>query len=105
VLKLLEMTAIAAKGACIELSICGGMAADPLAVPVLLGLGYDQLSVDVGYLPLARAIIERIEMPLAVSTTREALLCATTAEVKALIVERFHGALSDIWAEQGFEPL
>jgi phosphotransferase system enzyme I (PtsI) len=105
VLKLLEMTAIAAKRAGIELSICGGMAADPLAVPVLLGLGYDQLSVDVGYLPLARAIIERIEMPLAVSTTRDALLCATTAEVKALIVDRFRGALSDIWAEQGFEPL
>ncbi|MEY4511872.1 MAG: phosphoenolpyruvate-protein phosphotransferase [Pseudomonadota bacterium] len=104
VLRLLEMTASAAKRAGIELSICGGMAADPLAVPVLLGLGYDQLSVDVGYLPLARAIIERIEMPLAVSTTLAALSCVTTAEVKALIVANFRGALSDLWAEQGFEP-
>jgi len=105
ILRLLQMTATAAKTAGIELSICGGMAADPLAVPVLLGLGYEQLSVDVGYLPLARAIIERIEMPLAVETTREALSCATTAEVKALIVERFRASLGDLWTEQGFEPL
>jgi phosphotransferase system enzyme I (PtsI) len=105
VLRLLEMTASAAKRAGIELSICGGMAADPLAVPVLLGLGYEQLSVDVGYLPLARAIIERIDMPLALETTRAALECATTVDVKTLIVSRFRGALSDLWAEQGFEPL
>jgi phosphoenolpyruvate-protein phosphotransferase (PTS system enzyme I) len=105
VLRLLDMTAKAAKAGQIDLAICGGMAADPLAVPVLLGLGYEQLSVDVGYLPLARAIIERIEMPLAIETAQAALQCATTDEVKALIVSRFRGSLGDLWAEQGFEPL
>ncbi len=38
VLRLLDMTAHAAHGAGIELAICGGMAADPLALPMLLGL-------------------------------------------------------------------
>ncbi|HEX5657530.1 MAG TPA: phosphoenolpyruvate--protein phosphotransferase [Polyangiales bacterium] len=104
VLRLLDLTARAARGAGIELAICGGMAADPLALPVLLGLGYDQLSVDVGYLPLARAIIERIEMPLAREAAEKALACTTTAEVKALLGERFRGPLGDLWAEQGFEP-
>jgi phosphotransferase system enzyme I (PtsI) len=104
VLRLLEMTARAARSAGIELAICGGMAADPLALPVLLGLGYDQLSVDVGYLPLARAIIERIEMPAAREGAQLALQCATTEDVKALLVEKFRGPLGDLWAEQGFEP-
>jgi phosphotransferase system enzyme I (PtsI) len=104
VLKLLDMTARAAHTAGIELAICGGMAADPLALPVLLGLGYDQLSVDVGYLPLARAIIERIEMPLAREAAQKALACATTDEVKALLSEQFRAPLGDLWAEQGFDP-
>jgi phosphotransferase system enzyme I (PtsI) len=104
VLRLLDMTARAAQAAGIELAICGGMAADPLALPVLLGLGYDQLSVDVGYLPLARAIIERIEMPMARTAAERALACATTDEVKTLLAETFRTPLGDLWAEQGFDP-
>jgi phosphoenolpyruvate-protein phosphotransferase (PTS system enzyme I) len=104
VLRLLDLTAKAARGAAIELSICGGMAADPLALPVLLGLGYEQLSVDVGYLPLARAIVERIDMSLAREAAQAALCCATTDDVKALLVTHFKAPLGDLWAEQGFEP-
>ena len=104
VLRLLQMTVSAASTAQIGLTICGGMAADPLALPILLGLGFEELSVDVGYLPLARALIERIDMGLAKHTAQAALACATTAEVKALLVERFRGPLGDLWAEQGFEP-
>ena len=104
VLRLLQMTVSAATAAQIGLTICGGMAADPLALPILLGLGFEELSVDVGYLPLARALIERIDIPLARHTAQAALACATTAEVKALLVERFRGPLGDLWAEQGFEP-
>jgi len=101
VLQLLAMTARAAHDAGIELSMCGGMAADAIALPLVLGLGYTQLSVDVGYLPLARAILERIDMDQAREASRQALTCATTAEVKALVVERFKGALGDLWDEQG----
>lgn len=103
VLRLLEMIVQAARRHRRELTMCGGMAADPLALPVLLGLGYDQLSVDVGYLPLARATIERIDLMLAKKTAEDALCCATTAEIKALIVERFRASLGDLWAEQGLE--
>ncbi|MDB4987237.1 MAG: ptsI [Myxococcaceae bacterium] len=104
VLRLLDMTGKAARNANIGLGICGGMAADPLALPMLLGLGFEELSVDVGYLPLARAIIERIDLPLATRTAEDALRCVTTEEVKSLIIERFKGPLGDIWVEQGFEP-
>lgn len=104
VLRLLERTAQAARRAGIGLAMCGGMAADALSVPIVLGLGYEQLSVDVGYLPLARAIIERIDIGLARETASLALACATTAEVKALIQERFRPTLGDLWDEQGIEP-
>ncbi len=103
VLRLLDLTARAAKTAGIELAICGGMAADPLALPVVLGLGYEQLSVDVGYLPLARAIIERIEIDLARSAAQAALGCVTTSEVRAVLIDRFRSSLGDLWSEQGME--
>ena len=103
VLRLLELTQAAAKRHGRELTMCGGMAADPLALPVLLGLGYEQLSVDVGYLPLARATMGRIDLCLARETAAEALCCATTDDVKALIIARFRHALADLWAEQGLE--
>ena len=103
ILRLLEMTAAAAKRANIEVAMCGGMAADPRALPLVIGLGFEHLSVDVGYLPLARAIIERIDMTMAEATARDALCCATTDAVKALIGERFGAVLGDLWAEQGLE--
>jgi phosphoenolpyruvate-protein phosphotransferase (PTS system enzyme I) len=103
VLRLLDLTAGAAKRAGIELSMCGSMAADPIALPLVLGLGYEQLSVDVGYLPLTRAIIERIDMTHARETAVQALACSTSEEVRTLVVGRFKPALFDLWAEQGLE--
>ncbi|MET0339711.1 MAG: phosphoenolpyruvate--protein phosphotransferase [Polyangiales bacterium] len=103
VLKLLEMTAAAARRHRLELTMCGGMAADPLALPLLLGLGYEQLSVDVGYLPLARATMERVDLCHAREVAKEALCCPTTDAVKALIVSGFRDVLADLWAEQGLE--
>jgi phosphoenolpyruvate-protein kinase (PTS system EI component) len=103
VLSLLDLTAKAAKRANIELAMCGGMAADTRALPLVMGLGYDHLSVDVGYLPLARAIIERIDMTVARSAAQEALTCASTDEVKTLIRERFLAVLGDLWTEQGLD--
>jgi len=103
VLRLLDMTAKAAKRASIGLAMCGGMAADTRALPLVMGLGYDHLSVDVGYLPLARAIIERIDISIARSVAQEALDCASTDDVKRLIRDRFSAVLGDLWAEQGLD--
>lgn len=103
VLSLLDMTAKAAKSANIELAMCGGMAADTRALPLVMGLGYEHLSVDVGYLPLARAIIERIDLTLARRSAEDALRCGTIDEVKSLIHERFGEPLGDLWVEQGLD--
>ncbi len=101
VLRLLEMTARAASAQGIGLSMCGGMAADPVALPVVLGIGYLHLSVDVGYLPLARACIERVDMALAQSVARMALACGSAEEVQDLVIRYFRDSLGELWDEQG----
>jgi phosphoenolpyruvate-protein phosphotransferase (PTS system enzyme I) len=46
IIRLIHMTAKAAKENHIPVSVCGEMAADPLAVPLLLGMGIDELSMS-----------------------------------------------------------
>jgi phosphoenolpyruvate-protein kinase (PTS system EI component) len=81
--------------------MCGGMAADLIALPVVLGLGYEHLSVDVGYLPLTRACIERVDITLARKVAALALECGTAEEVRALVVQFFRDDLAELWQEQG----
>jgi phosphotransferase system enzyme I (PtsI) len=103
VLRMLDRTAQAARNAGIELAMCGGMASDPIALPLVLGLGFERLSVDLAYLPFVRAVIGAIDLADARAAALEALSCETTAQMKALIVGRFRGQLGSLWSEQGIE--
>ncbi len=44
----------------IWVGMCGGMAGKILAIPFLVGLGIDELSVNPSLIPLAKAVIRRI---------------------------------------------
>ncbi len=62
-----------------SVEVCGEIAADVQAVPVLLGLGVDTLSVSPQYLPDVQRIIRAVRLADAKSLAREAL-DATDAE-------------------------
>lgn len=62
ILKLLKMTADAARYAEIPLCVCGDMAANPLYAPILLGLGVRELSMPATNLPLVKDRILRCRM-------------------------------------------
>jgi phosphotransferase system enzyme I (PtsI) len=103
VLRLLDITVQAGRAADIDVGMCGGMAADPFAIPLVLGLGFTHVSTDLGYLPLTRATVERIDLGEARVLAKQALECATTDDVRALVIDRFHDRLGDLWLEQGIE--
>jgi phosphotransferase system enzyme I (PtsI) len=103
VLRMLDRTAFAARHAGIELSMCGGMASDPIALPLVLGLGFERLSVDLAYLPFVRALIGAIDLADARAVAIEALSCDATTEVAALVVARFRAQLGELWSEQGID--
>jgi phosphoenolpyruvate-protein kinase (PTS system EI component) len=42
--------------------VCGGMASDAMAVPVLIGLGVDELSVSVPAIPAIKALLKRLSL-------------------------------------------
>ena len=85
VLRLIDQTARAAREHGRKAAVCGGMAGDPQAVPILLGLGIDELSVAVPAIPVVKSQIRRLQMEDCRALAQAALACATASEVRALV--------------------
>jgi multiphosphoryl transfer protein len=65
--------------------ICGELGSDPYAVPILIGLGIDELSVNVPSVPLVKAQIRGLKFAELQSLARQALECSTAREVRELV--------------------
>ena len=100
-LRMLMLIAEGARPRAVHTSICGDMAADPLALPLLLGLGFHSLSMSPTEIPLARAIAARLEKKVVEKLAQDALACVTTSEVERTIVQSLGGLLGDLWDEHG----
>jgi phosphocarrier protein FPr len=49
-----------ARGKNCWVGVCGGIAGDPAAIPVLIGLGVDELSVSVPAIPQVKACVREL---------------------------------------------
>ena len=84
-LKLISMTI---KGAHLHkrfAGVCGEIGGDPLSIPVLLGLGIDDLSMSPSVIPQARRIINSLNIKDCEILANKALQCATAEEVNKLV--------------------
>ncbi len=64
--------------------VCGGLASDPAAVPILIGLGATELSTVPGFVAEAKAIVRGLTLADARAHAEQALQCNSAAEVRAL---------------------
>jgi phosphocarrier protein FPr len=85
VLRLVDQTVRGAHAAGKWVGVCGELAADPQAVPILVGLGVDELSVNVPAVPIVKAQVRSLEFATAQELAAQALQCGTAAEVRALV--------------------
>ena len=92
VLQLIQMTVQAADAAGISVSICGEMATNPLAVPILVGLGIGELSGTPAAVPVVKEIVRALDTGDVESDARAALSARTVAEVHALAATRLRAA-------------
>ena len=67
-----------------EVGICGGVAGDPNAIPILIGLDVDELSVSLPAIPTVKAQIRRLTYSHCRELAQRALQCATVEQVRAL---------------------
>ncbi|HTC69679.1 MAG TPA: putative PEP-binding protein, partial [Acidothermaceae bacterium] len=71
--------------AAVPVSVCGELAADPVAVPVLIGLGVRSLSVVPPAVALVKQRVREINLNEARLLAEKALTCESATEVRALV--------------------
>ncbi|PMR67620.1 phosphoenolpyruvate--protein phosphotransferase [Halomonas heilongjiangensis] len=82
VLRLIEMTVAAAHAHGKWVGVCGELASDAVAVPVLVGLGVDELSVSARQVPLVKARLREFDLAEARGQAELALAQATSEAVR-----------------------
>ena len=72
--------------------LCGELAGEPLAVPILLGLGLDEFSMNPSVIPLIKQIIRAITLDEAREVAQAALELGSPEAIQALVRERVPAA-------------
>jgi len=81
ILRLIKITVDAARQNKIPVSVCGEMAGDPVLVPLLLGLGVDELSAAPPVVPQIKFLVRRLKMNEARELAAFALSCESSTEI------------------------
>ncbi len=85
VLRLVDTVIREAHDAGLWVGMCGELAGEPVAIPVLLGLGLDEFSMGSAAIPGGKALIRQLSMSETRSLAREALAQPSAAAVRALV--------------------
>lgn len=85
VIRLIKNVSDAAHNNGIPVGMCGGMAGDSLAAPLLIGLGLDELSMAAGAIADVKYVLSKISSADCQSLAGEALKCKTAKDVKAIL--------------------
>jgi phosphotransferase system enzyme I (PtsI) len=96
VLRLIERVITIGRRAGISVSLCGEMAADPLAVPILVGLGLEEFSMNAPAIPVVRNLVRSLSYRDARRMAQKALALATAKEVEEYLLEQLSGLLSHL---------
>jgi phosphotransferase system enzyme I (PtsI) len=67
--------------------VCGEIAGDPLAIPVLIGLGVDELSAAPFVIPEVKKIIRTLSLKESKQIASKCVSCATAKEVRDYLRE------------------
>ncbi len=87
VLRLMQITCQAAHKQGIEVGICGELGGDVSATPLLVGLGFDEISISGGLLPAVKAKICGLSKEKSVALVQKAISLENAAQVRQLLAE------------------
>ncbi|MBE0432746.1 phosphoenolpyruvate--protein phosphotransferase [candidate division WOR-3 bacterium] len=85
VLRLIKQVIGAGHMAHIWVGLCGELAADPLAIPLLIGLGVDELSMSPVAIPKAKMVLRALTVPECERIAERALAFRSAGEVKKFL--------------------
>jgi multiphosphoryl transfer protein len=85
VLRLIRAVVEAAEAYGKWVGVCGELGSDPLAVPVLVGLGVSELSVNPPAIPATKEAVRQVDAGAAAALADEVLRLASADDVRALV--------------------
>jgi multiphosphoryl transfer protein len=88
VLRMIQQTVTAAREAGICVGVCGELASYPEAIPILLGLGVDELSMNLPAIPDVKAMIARMTMGEMEAIASTVLQLDSATAVKEYVVQK-----------------
>ncbi|MEO8102186.1 MAG: phosphoenolpyruvate--protein phosphotransferase [Betaproteobacteria bacterium] len=91
VLRLIGRAADAGNAQHKEVAVCGGLGSDPLAIPILIGLGVHEVSAVPAMIPRIKRVIRSLDTRACAALAQQALELPDAAAVRAL-VERWRAA-------------
>jgi phosphotransferase system enzyme I (PtsI) len=101
ILRLIHQTIAAGHGAGIPVAMCGEMAGDPLYIPVLLGLGLDELSMNPVTVARVKQVIRLISWEESSQMVQEVLTLQTTDQVNRFVRLKMSGQFPELFGPNG----
>jgi len=89
VLKMIRMTCEAAWKKGIKVTMCGEMAGDPINIPVLVGFGLTNFSMNSASIPVVKKMIRNMDFKLAKKNAEKLSGFQTTEEITSFIQEEY----------------
>ncbi|WP_299981161.1 phosphoenolpyruvate--protein phosphotransferase [Desulfobacula sp.] len=89
VLRMIKMTCDAAKKKGIDLVMCGEMAGDPMNIPVLVGMGLTDFSMNSASIPEVKKLIRNLDTKKAKKTVKKIMTLSCVQEISDFILEEY----------------
>jgi len=99
VLRALQLICKAAEKAGIKVAMCGEMAAEPLYLPILVGLGLGELSMNAPCIPRVKRVIRQIRRSEGKQLLEKLLELSTAAEIAHCLEEEMVSRLPDLFGK------
>jgi len=95
----LKLVCEAARESGIEVSMCGEMAAEPLYVPVMLGLGLNELSMNHACIPRVKRVLRNLSRTDGQEILHKILQFSTGKEIATHLDREMRRRLPDIFGD------
>ena len=102
VLRMIHQVVEAGKKEGIPVSLCGEVAGDPLAIFMLLSLGLEEFSMNIGSVPLAKKMIRMLPLEEVRNGLKGILQLPTSKKIEDFVLKKAQSLLPDAFKEDIF---
>jgi len=102
VLRMIHQVVMAGNKEGIDVSLCGEIAGDPLAIFILLSLGLREFSMNIGSIPLIKKMIRMLPLEEVRENFKGILKLPTSKKVESFVLRKAQSLLPDIFKDDVF---